>query len=868
MRKIKKFIAGVLAGIMLICGAGAAYAAEPLRVYHIFHETTVLGRGVYLIETRRVTNEGFLDIAIMSAPLNDPNIRIDVFNSAEEFGLREPVPDLLAAGGAFAGVNGDFFGIGGAHSIPLGFEARGGHFSARGGTNTPRNTYASFIMGAGGNFIEYVRPEVAFLINGVERFSVGLVNKVTDLAWSSFLTREYMATTADLDARIPDSYKITVRWGQISHISARGETVDIPADGFVVIMNPTHFERYRRHFSWGDSAEMYISANINLGAVHTAISGGRRIVYNGQIADGLAAGARAPRTLLGLDASGQRLFLATIDGRSHSIGATLLEAARIMLEFGAHMAITLDGGGSTTMAARLPMDDEISVINTPADGAARGVVNALGIINRAPMGAITDIAIDAPDAMMVGTSRPIRIFGFDANRNRRELRPDEFALVIGGGGLSGNHIIAAQPGIIDITANYRGMTAQTRIDSVEVSEIASNINHIRGSIAPRFYGVSNMGVRIPMNYYQLHFTVYPENLGYFRYGEFFQTGSGVGFVRAATRYAALFLPITLNHEIPLNPLSGDISVNFSAFPHDIIGRAAYIYRHDAMGGRALRLGYDFAPLDRTQAAYINFADGLLTYDLGFRVALYGNDSGHWLRGNIRDADGQTFVIDFIRNIDFYGWRDVSAMIPAAAARPVTLERIYPVALGGDRAGDFVLFLDNLRSLRAPEGEIDLPQSSQATDPRFRTPAEFATAAYNERDFEFAAPLIFTQHETYYLENLFVINIMASQGGITATDPAQWVRINQHLHRIISQNVLIMLDAPPSSFRHQIEAQMLHDMAAQMATDGRNVFILSPGQTTTKTLRDNVRYITLSRQSPDTLIIRTSPHHIKYTITTN
>ncbi|MEI7032734.1 phosphodiester glycosidase family protein [Streptomyces pratensis] len=63
-----------------------------------------------------------------------------------------------------------------------------------------------------------------------------------------------------------------------------------------------------------------------------------------------ALGQRHPRTLAGVTADGA-LLLVTVDGRDPggSVGATFGEAAELMRSLGAHDAMNLDGGGSTTM---------------------------------------------------------------------------------------------------------------------------------------------------------------------------------------------------------------------------------------------------------------------------------------------------------------------------------------------------------------------------------------------------------------------------------------------------------------------------------------------------------------------------------------
>ena len=75
-----------------------------------------------------------------------------------------------------------------------------------------------------------------------------------------------------------------------------------------------------------------------------------------------------PRTAVGLDETGHRLFLLVIDGRrrGRSEGATLSELADWLLRIGAWEGLNLDGGGSTTLV--LEEDGRPVVRNEPAGG--------------------------------------------------------------------------------------------------------------------------------------------------------------------------------------------------------------------------------------------------------------------------------------------------------------------------------------------------------------------------------------------------------------------------------------------------------------------------------------------------------------------
>ena len=82
-----------------------------------------------------------------------------------------------------------------------------------------------------------------------------------------------------------------------------------------------------------------------------------------------------PHTAVGLSRDRQTLYLVVVDGRSSaSIGMTCADEAELLADLGAWTALSLDGGGSTTMW----VDGDI--VNDPSDGSERTVANHLAVI--------------------------------------------------------------------------------------------------------------------------------------------------------------------------------------------------------------------------------------------------------------------------------------------------------------------------------------------------------------------------------------------------------------------------------------------------------------------------------------------------------
>jgi hypothetical protein len=114
-----------------------------------------------------------------------------------------------------------------------------------------------------------------------------------------------------------------------------------------------------------------------LPGIRTAIGGSNQILFRGQIT--APADAPAPRTSVGLSKDAKTMIVLVIDGRrpDYSVGLSMADLAAEMLRLGAHNAINLDGGGSSTFVRKtfvrknaVDKSDKttFNVINSPSDG--------------------------------------------------------------------------------------------------------------------------------------------------------------------------------------------------------------------------------------------------------------------------------------------------------------------------------------------------------------------------------------------------------------------------------------------------------------------------------------------------------------------
>ena len=140
---------------------------------------------------------------------------------------------------------------------------------------------------------------------------------------------------------------------------------------------------------------VYINRNNNIsfkkpiGNIYNAVSGDRMILEKGKLAANLAVNTPNPRTAIGVSGDSRTLILAVVDGKQPGLseGITYSELADLLSSFGGYTGISMDGGGSSTLAIR-GVDGKARVINSPIDanipGKERAVANHLGIALRRP----------------------------------------------------------------------------------------------------------------------------------------------------------------------------------------------------------------------------------------------------------------------------------------------------------------------------------------------------------------------------------------------------------------------------------------------------------------------------------------------------
>jgi len=857
---------GILFSVIFIAAAFvSSFNVLAVDVLFEHREREQLSRGVEYERNRMMTSRGMLDVHVLIIDVNEEYISLAPVTSSGTVGSRDTTTRMLADAGAIAGINADFFHLAGTHTVHFGPMVYEGQVIAMySAANSWRNENATFMLDMMGNpFFRYIQAELAFYNNGQRNIRIGAYNNIgSSFTLPVILDRQVITSTRDLNTRFEDLITVVVDDGYITYISRPGETVTIPQYGYVIVFPPAMNETHAPRLRVGDTARVVIGTDlrIDFSQIQTAIGGGGIILERGEVVvDTGTPTGRHPRSAVGVTRDG-RVILMAVDGRSHSVGATHQELAAILRRYGVVDAMHLDGGGSTTLVGR-NNSNTLSVLNTPADGAARRVINAFGVFDNSPTGEFSQISLRMEhDRAIKNIPLSSMIIAEDSFGNPVEyefnINNIEFNNTASGTWDDLGRYTPLTTGLHLLDVQYGNKRATKTIQVYALAELEFTVRSVNlmqaGQINLGFRGTATDGTAVSLPSVT-ELTVNPSNLGYFNGNTFVAVNGGVGYISATVGNVRQFIPVSIGG-FPWPMDMNTSSITFSSYPAALVSGSVNI--GTATGRGIPRLDYTFTESTITQAAYINFSPALTIpgeNPVGISLNVFGDGSGHWLRGRVRDANGQIHLIDFSRNASFIGWQTVVAPLPANASGPFTIDQVYMVTLGSTEDSRHSIMIDNMEALFAPTSTAVVPQGTVFNDYRRATSSFVATSS----PVEFTVPTDTTTYSVQPWSNFAIVNLTAAGGGIMVADINQWNRFMRDIQATTASYVVIMMDYAPRNFASSMEYELFHLAMTTLRDDGRVVFVVSStgGSSTVLNMRDGIRYIDVARPSEGIPTIR-------------
>jgi exopolysaccharide biosynthesis protein len=370
---------------ILIC-ACAGFAQSPRSDETRRSET--IAPGVEHVEIRRgdLSAEAGRDRWTIRALIVDPRrARLKLAQAMDEVAGAETTSSMAARHGAIAAINGGYFRTTGvARGEPVGMLAVGGKVLSE-----PVNKRAALAIADDGKTVRAAIVRVDFkaelkVANKIARAINGF-NRPREKDELIVFTPEFHRTTLTG----PDGVEVTVARDRVVAVNDNVGSLPIPHAGLVISASGRSREWALINLRRGTRVEIKTEMNANpaipfnpdfiIGAGPQLLSASK-FVANEEAANysESLSGRRHPRTAIGWRADGH-LVLVTVDGRQpqKSVGMTIEELAKLMIELGCVEAMNLDGGGSTTMVIRN------KIANNPSDAAGeRPVSDALLVFTR------------------------------------------------------------------------------------------------------------------------------------------------------------------------------------------------------------------------------------------------------------------------------------------------------------------------------------------------------------------------------------------------------------------------------------------------------------------------------------------------------
>ncbi|MEV4538099.1 phosphodiester glycosidase family protein [Asanoa sp. NPDC049518] len=471
-------------------------------------------------------------------------------------------------------------------------------------------------------------------------------------------------------------------------------------------------------------------------AVAAAIGGNRVLVRDGVPLD-IGDVTPEPRTAVGFSADGRKMIMLTVDGRqADSRGVTLTELGRLMASLGAHDALNLDGGGSSTLVAREPGAAAVRVENAPSDGSERPVPNGLAIY--APQGSgrlrayWVETAIDAAAAPGIGPvrgGRPDRVFP-GLTRRLTAAGYDETY-----GPATGTPTWRATHGTVSATGVFRGVLpgaatvtaakgrASGDIDLVVLGPL-SRVDATADKVALDAAGSSGTfgvvgfdgeGNSAPIEPADVRLDFDPGLVDVVAGANGFFTvkavaGAGAGLITVTVGGRSTVVPVSIGlTDVPVATFDDAAAWKFSAAR--ATGSVAPAPGHT---GDGLRMAYDFGQSTGTRAAYADPPQWIPVdgQPQAFGMWIHGNGKGEWPSLHLHDALDQQHVLRG-PYITWTGWRYAELAVPPGVQYPVRIRRFYVAETDPAKAYQTDIVIDDIVARVAPP--VEVPPEPPRTD---------------------------------------------------------------------------------------------------------------------------------------------------------
>ncbi|MDN4075517.1 phosphodiester glycosidase family protein [Fictibacillus terranigra] len=684
------------------------------------NHTETIGEGAKLTTFERFDARGWLNGEMMKVDLANGSVYSDILHPGV-VSKAEPLSETANREGAIAGVNGDFFDINGTKA-PVGAEIQDGNLLKGAATGRDKSAgvdtdgigqIADILLEGTMTFNENSYKLTSFNQYGIPANGIGLYSNF----WGT-------ASRSGVAGSSKSVHEVRIQNGKVVESRPGISNEDISEDTFVLIGRETG-ATILQQLSVGQEISIQYAPKVSNGnPFKFAIGGNPVLVKDGEVQD-VDNSVVAPRTAVGYSADGKQMYLVTVDGRqTGSRGLTLYELGELMKEFGAHQALNLDGGGSTTMVARTPGEDQVDTVNSPSDGFERAVPNGIGLFTEKGTGELfgmnvsTESEIENSDRVFPGLTRKFSARGFDNVYDPVQTGQVSWqALPADVGKLDDEGVFhAAKSGKANVEAqnqDKKGTNPVTVLDDLERIEANLPRLGLADGATGQFYmkGYDRNGYSAPiepqdvnLEYDQSIIDIKKNTDGSFSVIP--KVSEGSVLVTATVQGQKAFLPVTVG-------LKTENVSEMETLPEWRFSTArgsGSIESTEGMNGNGIKVNFDFSKSTGTRTANVHPVNPLFLPGEPQSIGIWvkGNGKGEWMSFTTKGSDGSNHYL-YGPYVTWTGWKKIEIPVPSGVKYPLELRTIGAIETDKSKQYTDELVYDDLTVKVSPTVEVPVVQ---------------------------------------------------------------------------------------------------------------------------------------------------------------
>lgn len=140
----------------------------------------------------------------------------------------------------------------------------------------------------------------------------------------------------------------------------------------------------------------------------------------------------------------------------------------------------------------------------------------------------------------------------------------------------------------------------------------------------------------------------------------------------------------------------------------------------------------------------------------------------------------------------------------------------------------------------------------------------------EINLNFTKPVLtYSTYNKSSYDNIDIINLDVSNGGIRTTDYTQWINIQNDIKNSQNKNILILMNGNLESFTDNNEKKLFIDVMCELKRNtGKNIWIINKGDYTTYKMERGIKYLSVNNQNLKLNEIPTNTSYILISISNN